>query len=74
MFGQFPELLPCDGVVPVCGVVDDFGVVLVPDEPVAAFAIAAPPPRTAQTRATLSRAFFIRVIARSPPFRGRFHG
>ena len=72
MFGQLPE--PPEGAVPdgavadgvvVDGVVIDgvvdvaAGVVLTPDEPVAAFAIATTPPASAPVQASVASSFLV---------------
>lgn len=75
MFGQVPELPACDGAVPdgavvegvvvvvVEGVVDvAAGVVLTPDEPVAALAMATTPPASAPVQASVASSFLVRVL------------
>jgi hypothetical protein len=77
MFGQALELPECDGAVPdgavpdgavvegvvVDGVVDvAAGVVLTPDEPVAAFAIATTPPASAPVQASVTSSFLACVL------------
>ena len=73
MFGQPVELPECEGAVPdgvavegvvvVDGVVDvAAGVVLTPDEPVAAFAIATTPPASAPVQASVASSLLVRVL------------
>jgi hypothetical protein len=74
MFGQLPGLPECDGAVPepegpvVDGVAVDgvvavaAGVVPVPEEPVAAFAIATTPPASAPVQASVASSFLVRVL------------
>lgn len=74
MFGQLAELPECEGAVPdgavvegvvvvVAGVVDvAVGVVLTPDEPVAAFATATTPPASAPVQASVASSFLVCVL------------
>ncbi len=74
MFGQLPEVPECEGAVPdgavvegvvvvVDGVVDvAAGVVLTPDEPVAALAIATTPPASAPVHASVASSFLVRFL------------